>query len=122
MSGPFYHYTCDHGRQGLGDIGVAVPAWHLTRDRWFWTAEFLWLTDLPEPDAEMLGLTQRRLRCDRTAHRYVVARSGAVVPWLDVNHPNAWELAEAGGDPARWFVSTVPLAVRYAPLSLEAAS
>lgn len=122
-----YHYTCSHGRAGLGLIAELLP----TADRAdvtslglnAWPAHFVWLTDRPEPDEDALGLTRNFIACDRTAHRYRVIDDSMIVRWLDFigDHPGyasvASLLESPGADPSAWWVSREPVPVVYDPLS-----
>lgn len=63
-----YHYTCDHGRRDIGSREcLLIPHVHL-----FLGCKLLWLTDLPDPSRESVGLTQDRIACDRLRFRYVI--------------------------------------------------
>jgi hypothetical protein len=123
-----YHYTCDHGRRLLGDNGKlltpldlgADPEGLLPRERPL--LGLIWLTDLDHPNAAALGLTKRRLICDRTVHRYRVT-GGGPVRWLTVRRGfSDWFRdgleSAAGALPAHWWVSQTPVPVVYDPLRL----
>lgn len=115
-----YHYTCvDHGRAGIGDEGLIVPAAHLTDRDLPWMSHLVWLTDLPVPQREALGLTSRFARCDRTAHRYRVT-GGDVVAWWRFARAIPREVREQlegaeGARPVHWFVSAEPVPAVYDP-------
>lgn len=120
-----YHYTCDHGRTAIGDVGVLRPL-SMVRHDLDWTdlmpAQFVWLTDLPVPDREGLGLTSNTLQCDRTTNRYrVIQRTHAhAVPWADVRDTvPRYQVAELerapGAKPEHWWVSRSVLAAVYEP-------
>lgn len=119
-----WHYTCAHGREGLGESGdllsvhdqrpnADVPEWGF----------LVWATDLDWPLRDALGLTSHTLRCDRARHRYRVDNPSSMMPWGRVRSsmPHtamALEMAP-GAMPAHWFVSPFPVAVTYDPLDLD---
>lgn len=106
-----FHYTCDHGRAGIGERGVLKPT------RTFWGGPAVcWLTDMDPPDRDGLGLTSHTLSCDRLQYRYVVADSAGCERWLTsrirAHAPlHAVLMLEAidGVKPDRWWISTVGL-------------
>lgn len=64
-----YHYTCVHSANCIRAEGEL----HGNEHPWMPDAgPIVWLTDMEVPHREGLGLTSRLLRCDRTAHRFVV--------------------------------------------------
>lgn len=63
-----YHYCCGHSVSKIRESMVLVPNRHPLLNE----PPMIWLTDLPEPDVQGLGLTSRTLRCDRTEHRVTV--------------------------------------------------
>jgi len=102
-----YHYTCHHGRRGIGFSGFIVPTPSL------WGLPLVWLTDMRPPGREALGLTSHMLDCDRLAYCYKVDAPLGVEPWLesraraDAPLLSVLMLEQAPGvDPRRWFVST----------------
>ena len=105
-----FHYTCDHGAEGIRRSGVLRPNPQALLPR-----PLVWLTDLAEPHRDALGLTSLILSCDRTAHRFRVDTTAAmwwphyartVPPWareaLD---------GEPGAMPAHWWVVDVPVPI-----------
>lgn len=106
-----YHYTCDHGRSGIGDSGFIKPS------PTFWQGTpLIWLTDMETPDRLALGLTSQILRCDRLDYRYLVGVCAAPEPWLTSRYRfeapiKAVLMLEAidGVQPTRWWVSPVRL-------------
>lgn len=106
-----YHYTCDHGHQGIGSGTGVLLARGLA-----------WLTDLEVPIRDALGLTSVILSCDRTRHRYRATDAlEHVRPWMEVRRqvPAAWvEALETtpGAAPRHWWVSSWPVMVEYDPL------
>lgn len=119
-----YHYTCGHGRLALGDEGQLLAAADLVDRVMPWPSTVIWLTDLPEPDADRLGLTSQILLCDRTAHRYRVTARRGVATWSLVRRhaPNdvVVDLESApGADPAHWFVALNPVPAVYDPIPVR---
>lgn len=124
-----YHFTCDHGRLGIGDAGcllnakqqgLKVPKVPRYQARLF---ELIWVTDLETPIREALGLTSFTISCDRTRYRYKVTDAYTVDRWLDVrkDFPQRFrdELERASGAlPAHWFVSSMPVPVVYDPVGV----
>lgn len=128
-----YHYTCEHGRAGIGDVGRLLASVDLSeksaamaktdpglRDLLSW----VWLTDLEAPDRDGLGLTMRLSKCDRTVHRYQVIDPGpGVARWTAVrrafNPDLRAELEGApGAMPMHWFVArSGVVTVAYYPLA-----
>lgn len=117
-----FHYTCQHGRDSIGRAGMLLPARMLRRnpgvivspEAWA-VSSLVWATDMPEPDAEALGLTMRTIGCDRTQYRYLIADPSLMLRWGRVRsswHPatrDRLELAD-GAQPVRWWVSREPVA------------
>lgn len=111
-----WHYTCSHGRAAIGTSGQIVPAQQLTSRELPWPGSYVWVTDLATPNAEALGLTRQLVKCDRTAHRYLVCPGQPVTRWVDIRRqvPPVWrdELEGAPGAMLmHWYVSRQPLAV-----------
>lgn len=107
-----YHYTCEHGYQGIGasPAGVLLP-----------NAGLVWLTDLDVPVREALGLTSHTLSCDRTAYRYrAIAALAHVRPWSQARRSVPRDVREAlesapGVLPMHWWVSAWPVLVQFDP-------
>lgn len=122
-----YHYTCEHGRAGLGEEGTLLPLAQRESLRAGGmppviqeVAQFIWLTDLDFPFRAALGLTSRLLRCDRTRYRYRV-RSGDAVPWMRAREDCTPAMVEAletayGVMPVHWWIATTPVRVLYTPI------
>ena len=103
-----YHYTCDHGAEGITRSGFIVPA----RQVWLGGVPLVWMTDTPA-SRQALGLSSTMLKCDRMAHRFMVLEPVDAVTWQSVRdnypRPRVQTLeAAAGSRPARWWVSTAP--------------
>jgi hypothetical protein len=129
---PLYHYTCQHGRLGIGDRGEVKPlrmhspraAKQLTQHPYAaMLALVIWFTDLDEPARGLLGLTSHSLRCDRTQYRYRVTDPSDVERWLGSpirraftqRARNSLELLGAAM-PAHWWVSVEPVPVVFDPI------
>jgi hypothetical protein len=78
----------------------------------------VWLTDLPTPWREELGLTSLILKCDRTTHRFTVdVPAAAVLPWAVYARQRRIDRRvrdglEDGALPMHWWVSLNPLPIR----------
>lgn len=110
-----YHYTCDHGADGIRREGVLRPHLHP------WLPDpLVWLTDLDTPMRDGLRLTSRILSCDRTAHRFATADCPSVVWWprfartLPSRAVREALESEPGALPAHWWVSREPVPVMAA--------
>lgn len=124
-----YHFTCQHGRDGIGDSGqLLIPRevrnQHSNRTELHGMyAELdglIWMTDLDRPHREGLGLHNEFTACDRAEHRYVVVDGGAV-RYVTVRRTLNRTLADLlesapGAMPMHWWVATSPVAVEYAPI------
>jgi hypothetical protein len=103
-----YHFTCHHGHDGITKTGILVPGLHpLMR----YLGPLLWLTDLPDPTAESVGLTSEWITCDRLAYRYSV-RTRSAVPWSRVRKKVKGEVVatlESFVQPEHWWVVRRPL-------------
>lgn len=126
MSRELWHYTCQHGRDQLGDRGTLLPralqAGSAHREHSPIVLECLvWATDLAEPRAWALGLTSLMLDCNRTAHRYSVdprafQRWGRLRSAVDPVLVDHLELAP-WAEPAHWWVALGPVPdALYAPV------
>lgn len=112
-----FHFTCDHSRAGINLSGRLVPM----RSPLTGGLGLVWLTDLPTPNRDALGLSSVLLTCDRTQFRYVVVDAIDVVPWMEYRRQAPHGLVSVlesvpGVRPRHWFVSEVDVPVRYAPL------
>lgn len=117
MTATLFHFTCSHGRRGIGKIGLAMPNAHPLLP----LKPLVWMTTDDVPDREANGLTKRILTCDRTAYRYRVTDSSSAVPWLASKQRLELEwfgeliLADLEADPRApelWWVSYDPVPVR----------
>lgn len=111
-----WHYTCQHGRNALGRVGVVKPLamWNPRASArlgpWDALGTLSWFTDLETPVADALGLTSRTIECDRTAYRYRVLDATHIVRWLGsewrARYPELRSLEiVAGALPMHWYVS-----------------
>ena len=112
-----WHYTCDHGREGIGAVGVVRPTMQPILG-----VSLAWFTDMAAPDRAALGLTSTVIACDRTRNRYRVLDPARCEPWWQwcrrMTVPRSRrELLEAapGAAPAHWWVSEAALAVEATP-------
>jgi hypothetical protein len=120
----FYHYTCRHSIEGILAAGGELrpnpaPGWQ--RKVASYTFPVVWVTDVEirsRADAALVGLAQLAgdlTHCDRVAFRFLVPNVG-IRPWAVWADDNADVQIRAlletspGADPARWFVSPVPIA------------
>jgi hypothetical protein len=126
MTTTLWHYTCNHGRLGLGDAGHLVTPAELGAgtDLPRWALELrhlIWATDLDHPWRDALGLTQTITGCDRTVWRYRITSPEAFT-WF----PDAWPtwhnprlarelMMSDGAMPRHWWVAERHAAVVYDP-------
>lgn len=97
---PLWHYTCEHGRLGIGTRGYLRPG----------ADGFVWLTDLDAPYRDALGLSSVLIACDRTRHRYRIADGADVIPFTDARHtldPVRWHALVniPGGMVRHWYIT-----------------
>lgn len=124
----FWHYTCAHGRQGIGTLGVLRSPGvlkpearrpGLSEDERLMLA-LIWVTDLPVPDIEGLGLTKQILSCERWTHRYRITNHRPIMPFADMQYRFSldaqMDLLTGDAKPEHWFVSWKPLPAVYDPL------
>jgi hypothetical protein len=129
MTLTLYHYTCTHGREGIGDSGTLVGARHLIPPTEHpamndWRAamfDLVWMTDLSFPIRGALGLSSYTLRCDRTEFRYRVTNACTARHWPDVRRSFDPRIrrgleTELAAMPMHWWVSTVPVPVVFDPV------
>lgn len=111
-----YHFTCDHGHEGLQGEGLVRPNFHPLIG-----VALAWFTDDPEPSRYSVGLTSESglLSCDRMQYRYEVIDDRAHVlirRWLgsiEQAKTNIHTQADLHrfSDPSRWFIATQPVLV-----------
>ena len=121
-----YHYTCDHGRDGIDACGYVKPGCYLSDQpsKMPWPSRFAWFTDLSVPIKGALGLTSNFTTCDRTAHRYRVLAADDIEQWTDRRRALApeqrdWLELAPGARPRHWYVTTSRVAVEYDPLEVR---
>lgn len=113
----FYHYTCDHGHDGLTADPYVRPGATLTKRAVPWTASVAWFTDLEMPLKAALGLTSIITKCDRTEFCYEVTDPSTLVRWpvfartLPRGYREMIERAD-GARPAHWWISHEPVPVK----------
>lgn len=103
-----YHYTCSHGRDAIGEMGVLIPNRHP-----FLKRSFVWLTDMEVPDRDALGLTSTILSCDRLEYSYEVIEESIkqCMPFSrfkKLSNTVVEDLARYA-QPSHWWVSTRPI-------------
>jgi len=109
---PLYHFTCSHGAEGLGRSGFLNPTPHPLLG-----SSLSWMTSLPDPARDAVGLTSTILDCDRMETRWKVTDQTRCRRWVDIRHEfnsDAVEILEAFSDPSSWWVASVPVPVRLA--------
>jgi hypothetical protein len=128
-----YHFTCKHAFQSIildgqlvapaslnGSLGTARM---LDEGAPRWLTEVVWLTDLDQPYRELLGLTRRFNRCDRTRHRFTAEHLGELAGlqhWPtfrrtltgdDLRFAYMLEANPSGVRPAHWWVAPGPVPI-----------
>lgn len=126
----FYHYTCEHGRQALGDVGVVLPLHFWAPEAadqlplaHHWLAEVTWWTDLDSANRYQLGLTSHvmNLACDRMSYRYRALDTSHMLRWVEVARGLAprVDIRALNGNtdalPMHWFVAAVPVKAEFDP-------
>jgi hypothetical protein len=112
-----WHYTCRHSARKIGPAGILYPAGQLLGRSLHWPGSLVWLTDLPTPNRDALGLTSHALDCDRTEHRYRATDTLSCRPYTDLRRAlpdDAWRLSLETAPGARlrhWWVSLEPVPV-----------
>jgi len=104
-----YHFTCDHGHEGITKTRILLPNAHPMMLN---LGAILWLTDLSEPPSkESVGLTNSWTTCDRLAYRYIV-HCKAAVHWSEVRARAPKDVVatlEAFGQPEHWWIIRRPV-------------
>ncbi|GAB3952399.1 hypothetical protein GCM10029976_090520 [Kribbella albertanoniae] len=128
----FWHYTCDHGRRLIGDDGMLLSPGAQKPDLWLMEGNrdltlmwsLIWMTDLPEPSIDALGLTAHTITCHRWTHRYRITDESSVIPYADMAHMfgfrHQMDLHREGAQPEHWFVSFTRVPVVYDPVEVMA--
>lgn len=117
MTVALWHFTCEHGRRGIGKRGLLVAP---IGNPLFGGARIIWLTTEAEPDRERTGLTMHTTRCDRMTYRYRVLQPERCTPWLacpwrEIARPRVVADLESFGDPEHWYVTATPTLAELAP-------
>lgn len=110
-----YHWTCSHGRAGIGFHGEIRPWPQITLVKY----ALIWLTDLTDFHPQDLGLQSTIITCDRTEYCYEIDRP-ATAPifswrdWCSMVHLDRTVRSELefGRRHAHWWVGTQPLEAR----------
>jgi hypothetical protein len=125
-----WHYTCDHGRQALGQSGTLLPISLLDKDARDKLPDYLkmlaaviWFTDLAVPQVEALGLTMNTISCDRTKYRYRAISTYSIGRYTSARPSWVWNkqlCAELegvpGAKPEHWWIAYGPIPVIYDPI------
>jgi hypothetical protein len=104
-----FHYCCEHSAPGIEAAGKLIPSGiHKSM-------QLVWLTDLPHPDRDALGLTSQILACDRTQYRITVDTDDAA-HWFKYRREVPAEIRDGlelapGVQPGNWYVSATPIPV-----------
>ncbi|WUI02084.1 hypothetical protein OHR68_09840 [Spirillospora sp. NBC_00431] len=107
-----WHYTCDHGVDGIRREGVVKPNAHPLLDG----LPISWFTNLERCHRFEAGLTADWITCDRMAYRFEVKAADSLEWWpraarrLRVPR-DVRDGLEIGRLPAHWWVSLQPVAV-----------
>lgn len=121
-----YHFTCtDHGVTGIANTGIIRPWSHPLLAE---LGPIIWMTDLPAPSREAVGLSSGFLACDRLEWCFEIT-TAAVRPllwWPEIRHfcnvSTVTDL-EAGARPSHWWLTTVPIDIELScvidPADLE---
>jgi hypothetical protein len=114
-----WHYTCIHSSRSIAESGLVLPASAFISFALPPWSSLVWLTDLAEPVALALGLTNRILSCDRTACRFQVLDETNVRRWTEAHEWRRTEWghqleAVAGCLPRHWYVTDQPVRVASA--------
>lgn len=138
---PLYHYTCQHGHEGIlrdGVIRSAVTQLDQAKRRALRklgiaavTSQVVWLTTLPHVvrlNINQVGLGMYEIerltgaaQCDRSAHRYEITEENVIIKsWAEQRR--IWPIAVVqsleslpGARPDTWWISRGPLHARYSP-------
>lgn len=116
---PLWHYTCDHGRDGIGDTGFLLPGATVKPEALGWPARLSWMTDITYPNTFALGLANLSglVKCDRVKHRYRITDTADVMWWpravrsLGLQRVRSDLESVPGCLPAHWYVATAAVPV-----------
>lgn len=111
-----FHLTCVHRAPSIIAIGALIPNPHPFMPR---MAPLVWMTDQPDLDPALLGLTQTYISCDRTQCRFMVIDYSTVHRWLDVVaeapltvlDPRVVHRLNKDRRPEHWWISGAPVPV-----------
>jgi hypothetical protein len=111
LSPTLYHFTCDHSAPLIEADGLLISQLQIDGP-----GRLVWMTDLPRPPRESMGLTSHILECDRMAWRFTVPPGQEVDWWPDWRRRVRpwWAEALESADmarPAHWWVAELPVAV-----------
>ena len=106
-----YHFTCDHGHDGLGTNGTLQPQPHPLLPQ---LSALTWMTTDPNPTRDDCGLTSTMLDCDRMEYRYRVTDRRHCIPWARLRQlatSDVLAILESYGKPDTWWVARTPIPV-----------
>lgn len=106
-----WHFTCDHGRKGIGARGELQPYQHPMIPH---LPPMVWLTSAAQPARTAVRLTSTTLSCDRLAHRYEATDVSTAERWTVVRRRVPAQILatlERYGRPSIWYVSFSPVPV-----------
>lgn len=100
---PLWHWTCDHGAEGIRRDGLVWP----NRQSFLSIAWFTTHGKRNERTRLACGLTSHTLGCDRMDNRFRAAEGAFLIRWLDADPAQKWRdlLHTPGTDPASWWIS-----------------
>lgn len=100
-----YHFTCEHGHDGIVADGSVKPG----------VDGFVWMTDLPKPSRKAVCLSSTILRCDRMTYRFELDPTAeGILSWLEYKQSLPPEIRRMWEDrlervpqcrPSNWYVS-----------------
>ncbi|MCP4244238.1 MAG: hypothetical protein GY772_27140 [bacterium] len=117
-----YHFTCAHGRDGIGKRGTIKPLARLVSPRVARPIDnWVWMTADPDASRDDLGLTGATLPCDRMEFLYSIGKPRNAVPWIGspvraAMSPVMVGMLESHGRPECWWVSRSPQKARLVRL------
>lgn len=121
-----YHFTCDHGAQGIRERGMVLPVAMVVQDAsaldqvpatMRWATNYSWWTNISEPEYNWLGLQSVHLFCDRMANCFRAKVAPGYAQWwpvvlreLRLDYARMLSLTP-GARPATWWVCRGPVHV-----------
>jgi hypothetical protein len=112
MTGPIWHWTCDHRAPMIREDGLVKPHPQPVLAR----LELSWWSDLGPEHRYELGLTSNTLSCDRMEARFEAKIPAELIWWPHYARfvPRAIrDQLEVGRLPAHWWIAIDPIAVTW---------